>query len=629
MLTKLRISSKNSFVKIVLGSLLTILILSFAMWGTEDLIGVNTKKSSVATVGKIDVSSREFFSLYTRQTEEIRKLLGQSLDIEKGRQFGYVDRALSSLINRALFNNEANQLGLSVSDLNVRDRIIKDDSFKDDLGQFSELIFRQLISESGYNEDSYIQGTRQDLAREQMVDTIRSSLKLPNIIQESLAKYNMEERSVNYFSLITDDIKIQPPSIDELKGEFENNKNLYMTSEFREVETLLLDAKKYAKTITVTDDEISLLYEERKNDLVKPERRYIMQILAENQETANKIFDELNGKVTFESIAIKYTNQSKEDIDLGWNTKDELPDEIVNDIFKLAKNEVSKPIKSSFGWHVVLVKDIDEREELTFANVKNSIKNELLLEKGKDAVYDMQDEVEDFLSSGDTLKEISEKLDIKLLSASAIDKEGKNIDGSINNDYQDERILRSVFSQKENEEGNLIDIDKDEGLAISIVTKIIPSRQMNFEEAKTQLKINVGKNKKFQLAEKKANKIKDAINKTSIEQVSKKFNLDLRGVSPFNRIQPDDSEIPLPLISVIFKSKIKEVLIHNKGKDEILIAQVASIEDGYDKEKKKDIKDFSQRVEDDMSIDLLAQFSEILRQKYKISINDDVIDSLN
>ena len=152
---------------------------------------------------------------------------------------------------------------------------------------------------------------------------------------------------------------------------------------------------------------------------------------------------------------------------------------------------------------------------------------------------------------------------------------------------------------------------------------------MNFEEAKTQLKINVGKNKKFELAEKKANKIKDAINKTSIEQVSKKFNLDLRGVSPFNRIQPDDSEIPLPLISDMFKSKIKEVLIHNKGKDEILIAQVASIEDGYDIKKKKDIKDFSQRVEDDMSIDLLAQFSEILRQKYKISINDDVIDSLN
>ena len=94
------------------------------------------------------------FTLFIQdKQEEIRKLLGSSLDIKKSREFGYVDRALSSLINRALFNNEASELGLSVSDINVRDKILKDDAFKDDLGQFSELVFRQLISESGYTED--------------------------------------------------------------------------------------------------------------------------------------------------------------------------------------------------------------------------------------------------------------------------------------------------------------------------------------------------------------------------------------------------------------------------------------------------------------------------------------------
>ena len=110
MLTNLRDGSKNSIVKIVLGTLLTILIISFAMWGTEDLVGVNKKQTTVASVGSIDISSREFYSLYTRQTKEIRKLLGSALSIEKSREFGYVDRALGSLINRALFNNEAIEL---------------------------------------------------------------------------------------------------------------------------------------------------------------------------------------------------------------------------------------------------------------------------------------------------------------------------------------------------------------------------------------------------------------------------------------------------------------------------------------------------------------------------------------
>ena len=629
MLNKLRNSSKNSFVKITLGSLLTILILSFAMWGTEDLVGITNKQNTVASVGKIDISSREFISLYSRQTEEIRKLLGQSLDIEKGRQFGYVDRALSSLINRALFNNQADELGLSVSDINVRDRIIKDDAFKDDLGQFSELIFRQLISESGYTEDTYIKGTRQDLAREQMVETIRSSLKLPKTITENLGKYNMEERSVNYLSIKPEDQKYSKPGLTEIKKYFDENKLDFQTKEYRGVETLLLDAKKYAETIIVTEEEIKLLYEERKDSLIKPERRYLKQILVDSVENAEVILNKLSANLSFSEVALKYANLKEEDIDLGWNTRNELPEEIVSSVFKLSKNQVSKPIKSVFGWHIIKTIDIEKKEELSYEDVKSNFKQELLLEKGKEAVYDLQDDVEDFLASGDSLKEISEKLEVNLIKASSIDSSGFNTDGTMNNDYQDERILRTVFNQKENEEGNLIDIDKDEGLAISIVNNIIPSRQMTFEEARTQVEEKLIQKKKFESAKKIAKKIKKEIeNKKDIEKVASRFNLELRGVSNFNRIQPDDSELPLQLISEIFDSKVDEVIVYPRDNIEVLLVQTASITNSYGNNE-DDLESFKKKIQDDMSIDILAQFSEILRQKYKISINDDVINQLN
>ena len=60
MLRTLRNSSKNIVLKFILGTLLTILIISFAMWGTEDLIGVTKKQSTVASVGKLDVSAKNF-----------------------------------------------------------------------------------------------------------------------------------------------------------------------------------------------------------------------------------------------------------------------------------------------------------------------------------------------------------------------------------------------------------------------------------------------------------------------------------------------------------------------------------------------------------------------------------------
>ncbi len=628
MLNKLRNTSKNSFVKITLGSLLTVLILSFAMWGTEDLIGATNKQNTVASVGNINISNQEFMSLYTRQTEEIRKLLGASLNIEKGRQFGYVDRALSALINRALFNNQASELGLSVSNLNVRDKIVKDQAFKDDLDQFSELLFRQLISESGYTEDTYVEGTRQDLAREQMVDTIRSSLILPDVMKKNFTEYNMQERSVNYVTISPKNFDSGDVSESELSEFYNNNKELFLTEEFRTVDTILLDAKKYAENIIVTEDEIKLLYEERKENLIKPERRFLKQILIQDEKIA-KEFSKKISKDNFEKIAIDNFGQKEEDINLGWNTKDELPEEIVTDVFKLNKNQISSPIKSAFGYHIIIVLDIDEREELTFDQVEKSIKNELLLEKGKDAVYELQDDVEDLLASGDSLREISEKLELNFIHADAIDKNGNNQDGTKNNFFQDTRILRAIFNQKENEEGNLIDIDEDQGLAVSIVEKIIPSKQMNFSESKNLVYERVVENKKFAEASNFADMIKSELDKEkTFEKLAKKHKLDLRGVSPFNRIKPDDSELPLQLISEIFKKSEKEVVVFKSGTSEIFVAQVANISKNKNFDN-KEIKSFIKRIEDDMSIDLLAQFSEILRKKYKISINDDVIDQLN
>ena len=75
MLTTLRNSSKNSILKIILGSLLTILIISFAMWGTEDLVGVTKKQSTVASVGNLDISSRE--TNYREHKSKIKNLINK------------------------------------------------------------------------------------------------------------------------------------------------------------------------------------------------------------------------------------------------------------------------------------------------------------------------------------------------------------------------------------------------------------------------------------------------------------------------------------------------------------------------------------------------------------------------
>ena len=100
------------------------------------------------------------------------------------------------------------------------------------------------------------------------------------------------------------------------------------------------------------------------------------------------------------------------------------------------------------------------------------------------------------------------------------------------------------------------------------------------------------------------------------------------GVKPFTRVLPDSSELPIPLISKIFDSNINDINIEKRGTNEIIVAQTAEILNTLSQDA-KEVKEFTNKVKDDLTIDLLAQFSEALRKKYKISINDDVIDQLN
>ena len=222
------------------------------------------------------------------------------------------------------------------------------------------------------------------------------------------------------------------------------------------------------------------------------------------------------------------------------------------------------------------------------------------------------------LASGSTFEEISKTLDVKLITSNKIDRSGKNIEGKINADYQDERILRTVFNQKLNEEGNIINIDKDEGLAISLVTEIIEPQQLNFEDSKKLVQEELKAKLQFEKAMKKAENIKERVkNGEKFEEIANKNNFEIKGVKPFSRILPDSSQLPIPLISKIFDSKIGDINIEQRGTNEIVVAKTAEILNNLSSDE-KEIKELSKKIKDDLTIDLLAQFSEALRKNIKL-----------
>ena len=178
-------------------------------------------------------------------------------------------------------------------------------------------------------------------------------------------------------------------------------------------------------------------------------------------------------------------------------------------------------------------------------------------------------------------------------------------------------------------DGPVFTYNEDEGLAISIVTEIVEPKQLSLEESFEEVKSELSNKLKKEKAMKRANEIQRTIkNQKDFRTMAKKNKLEIKGVKPFTRILTDSSDLPIPLISKIFDSELNSVNIETRGPNEIIVAQTVEIIDSLVKDK-KELEGFSTRIKDDITIDLLAQFSEALRKKYKITINDDVIDQLN
>ncbi|GAB6419072.1 peptidylprolyl isomerase PrsA [Bacillus luti] len=130
---------------------------------------------------------------------------------------------------------------------------------------------------------------------------------------------------------------------------------------------------------TITDKELKENY--------KPEIK-ASHILVKDEATAKKVKEELGQGKSFEELAKQYsedTGSKEKGGDLGYFTAGKMVKEFEDAAFKLKKDEVSEPVKSQFGYHIIKVTDI--KEQKPFDEVKGDIKKDLVQKKAQDAEF--------------------------------------------------------------------------------------------------------------------------------------------------------------------------------------------------------------------------------------------------
>lgn len=194
---------------------------------------------------------------------------------------------------------------------------------------------------------------------------------------EQSARFNSEQGKK---TLLNELINQQLFYLDAIENGFDKEEGFIKQLE-KTKENLL---KQYAMTkmltqVNVDVQEVKDYYEAHKNQFVTQEGVRASHILVDGQEKANNIIKEMNDGLAFEEAAKKYSKcpSNAKGGDLGFFTKGRMVPEFEKVAFDMEKGELSAPVKTQFGYHIIKVVDKKGEEQKSFEEVKTQILNQL------------------------------------------------------------------------------------------------------------------------------------------------------------------------------------------------------------------------------------------------------------
>jgi peptidyl-prolyl cis-trans isomerase D len=406
-----------------------VLIVSFGIWGIADIFK-GFGQSTLAKVGRIEISTEQFRQLYNDRLQQIGRQFGRALTPDQARAFGIDRQVLQTVIAEAALDEDARRMGLGQSDAEVRRMILNDPNFKNPTGAFDPARFAQALREFGFTEQRYVAEQRKVSMRRQIANTVTAGLEPPKTMIEAANRFQNEQRTVDFVRLDAAQAgAIDPPSPEALASYFEDHKVQFRAPEYRKLSFAVVTPEEIAKWSEVSDEDARKVFELRRDKLGTPERRQVWQIVFPNAEEAQAARTKIAGGATFEDIA-KERSLTAGDIDLGMVTKSDIIDPgAANAAFSLAADEVSQPAPGTFGVALVKVGKIEPGIQATYEAVAPAIKRDLATERARAAVQGLHDKMEDERGGGASVIDAAKKLGLNAVTIEAVDRSGRGPDG--------------------------------------------------------------------------------------------------------------------------------------------------------------------------------------------------------
>jgi len=623
MLQTLRGSAGSFLVKI----LFVLLIASFAVWGIGDIFRGGGPDTTVAEVGPFSISSAEVDREVRTQINNMRRFLGPDFNFEQAMAMGLVEQSLEQLIQRALFLLMARDVGLQVSNNVVRARIAEQPNFRNQMDQFDPELFRRVLASVGMTEDSYVSFLREQVAREVLVTAIGAGAFAPKMLTDAIYRFQREQRVAETLRLPYKSFADQVAEPDEaaLKAFYEAHRNAYEAPEYRSLTVALMRVSDFAQTIAVSDEELRTAFEERKDDYIEPERRSFRQAVLDTREAAQELLIQARAKESLE-LAAEAADVELVSFDLA--SRSELP-ELGDTVFGLAKGELGGPTETSFGWHVVEVTDIVAGSEKTFEDVQDEIRQSIREDRAIDVLYETANRLDDALAGGTPLAEAAKSMGIPVRLIDSVDAAGNDPEGAPASDIESlGQIVDTAFDLSS---GRTSLVTETEGgnFFVVRVDKVTPARTQPLEAVRDKVLAGWEQDRERALAEEQADAITERVRAgEALEEIAAANDaFSYEQVDGLTRSGGGSAVLPGDLRRAVFELKKGEVG-SGPAFDGYVVYRLTEVVGADPSESEAAFQVVRNEVSQNLTRDLVGQFIEALKQRYTVSINESVLQTL-
>ena len=390
---------------------LALVVLAFVLLYIPDFLrgsangaGLN---DAVATVEGRDITVNQFRRAYQRQIQQYRAAYGASMDERLLKQLGIDQRIVQQLVEEEAALAEAKKLGITATDEEVKHRILAIPAFQEN-GQFIGYDrYRQMLQmqDPPVRENEFEEQIRRSIVVEKLQSALTNWITVTDAEVEADFKKRNEKVKLAVVTLPVDKFR-EGVKVDdaEVAAWFEQHKNDYKIPEKRKVRYALIDVQAIRERIQASPQDVQRFYEDNQQQYSTPEQIRASHILLKTEgkddAAVKKEAEDLAAKAKagadFADLAKKHSQDDSNNTkggDLDFFGRGQMVADFDKVAFAMKPGEISAPVKTEFGYHVIKLTEKRAASQRPLAEVRAQIEDQIRWQRAQDEAQRTADDI--------------------------------------------------------------------------------------------------------------------------------------------------------------------------------------------------------------------------------------------